>query len=77
MPATNQENTFEPTLIARGGLKCTQINLHHAITATTSFEQWMADKKMDLGLLQEPYLRRNKVSGFKDYNVFRGASFGK
>ena len=77
MPATNQENTFEPTLIARGGLKCTQINLHHAITATTSLEQWMADKKMDLGLLQEPYLRRNKVSGFKDYNVFRGTSFGK
>jgi hypothetical protein len=32
---------------------------------------------MHIGLVQEPYLRRNKVSGFKEFNVFRGAPFGK
>ena len=32
---------------------------------------------MEIGLIQEPYLKRNKVSGFKNFNVFRGAPFGK
>ena len=37
----------------------------------------MHGRSMEVGLLQEPYLRRNKVSGFKEFNVFRGAPFGK
>lgn len=59
------------------GLRITQINLQKAITPTTSLEQWMDDSKMEIGLVQEPYLKRNKFSGFKNFNVFRGAPFGK
>ena len=47
------------------GFRCTQINLQKAIAPTTSLEQWMDDNRMEIGLLQEPYLRRNKVSGRK------------
>jgi ribonuclease HI len=37
----------------------------------------MNDSRMEAALIQEPYLKRNKVSGFKSFNVFRGAPFGK
>ena len=59
------------------GIRCTQANLQKAITPTTSFEQWMESGRTEVGLIQEPYLKRNKVSGFKNFNVFRGAPFGK
>ena len=60
------------------GLECVQINLHHSQAAAASLGKFMLDTGKNVGLIQEPYLYKNKVSGvLKDYKIFRGANHRK
>ena len=75
-PPTNNITLGTPPPVAEGGIRCAQINLHKTISATISFDNWMTDKNVHCGLVQEPYLNRNKVSGFNNYKIFKGATKG-
>ena len=62
-------------------IQCSQINLHHCITAVHSLNEWFADTEVytpphspggevsksiaKIALVQEPYLYRGKVKGFE------------
>ena len=46
------------------------------MSATVSFDSWMTVNNIHCGLVQEPYLNRNKVSGFTNYKIFKGATKG-
>ena len=60
------------------GLECVQINLHHSQAAAASLGKFMLDTGKNVGLIQEPYLYKNKVSGvLKNYKIFRGANHRK
>ena len=75
-PPSNQTTPSTPPPVVEGGLRCTQINLHKTICANISFDAWMTDNNIHCGLVQEPYLNRNKVSGFINYKIFKGATKG-
>ena len=46
------------------GLECVQINLHHSQAAASSLGKYLLETGTSVGLIQEPYLYKNKVSEF-------------
>ena len=47
----------------KAGLKCAQINLHHARVATATLMKYIADNKVDIICIQEPYIHQGRVVG--------------
>ena len=50
--------------------------MHKCVSATVSFDTWLSDNNVHCGLIQEPYLNRNKVSGFDKFKIFKGVNKG-
>lgn len=64
------------TYIANLPLKCLQLNLQHSRAATSNLTQLLTEIKIDIALLQEPYLFKNKPTGlpskYRLYNYGKG-----
>ena len=44
-------------------LKCAQINLQHARVATANLMKYIADNKVDIISIQEPYIHHGRAAG--------------
>jgi exonuclease III len=44
-------------------LKCAQINLQHARVATANLMKYIADNKVDIICIQEPYIHQGRAAG--------------
>jgi hypothetical protein len=53
--------------IINTNIKFLQINLHHSKAATATFCQQLAEKKVDIALIQEPWLYKGQIRGL--YNT--------
>ena len=53
-------------------IKVVQINLHHCIVATTNLILYLNRYEIDVALIQEPWINRDKIMGLKNqlYNLF-------
>ncbi|XP_073831229.1 uncharacterized protein [Musca autumnalis] len=52
----------------RQQLSVVQINLHHCKAAATELLLTLSTSKIDIALVQEPYLYNNKVAGLSNNN---------
>jgi exonuclease III len=46
-------------------LKCPQINLQHSRVATTNLMKYVADNKVDIICIQEPYIPQGRAAGIE------------
>jgi hypothetical protein len=55
-------NTHTHTTLTQA-IKFVQINLHHGKAATTTLCQQLAEGKVDVALIQEPWIYRDQIRG--------------
>lgn len=51
-------------------IKIVQVNLDRAVKASAELVEVMVEKKIDVALVQEPYVRKGKVCGLGSGRVF-------
>ena len=89
LPLNNNNNNTRTPGAEDGSIICSQLNMNHCAASANHINEWLADPSVHnlqpstgggygkITLIQEPYLRRNKVSNIsKDFRIFRGINKG-
>lgn len=63
----------------QGPLRVVQINLHHSIAASSDLLLFMTRENIDIALIQEPWLVKDKIRGLSNtqYTLFQSKNEGK